>query len=91
MSQRYHSTDGRVILFAELLIPDSDDPEIYAAVPILDWEKTDEGNWIMNHALEEPQWRVINDYTTNQYKAQIYGKLSEADEIIYRLKFGHLR
>lgn len=88
MSQRYHSTDGRVILFRELFISDSDDPEIYAAGPIMDWEKSDEGNWVMNHAIEPPNWRIVSDYATYQYKVQIYGKLTEQDEIIFRLKFG---
>ena len=77
-----------MILFKELRLGDCEDPQLYAAGPIFEWEKSEEGNWVMNHALEVPEWRIITDPNTFGFKVQIYGKLNEADEIIYRLKFG---
>jgi hypothetical protein len=91
MSQRYHSPNGRVIVFKEFYLGDVEDPQLYAAFPLHEWEKSDEGNWVMNHAIEEPQWQTIVDPSTYGYKVRIYGRLTEADEIIYRLKFGHLQ
>lgn len=91
MSHRYHSPNGRMILFRELRMGDVEDPELYAAVPIMEWEKSEQGNWVMNHAIEIPEWRIVTDYNSYGYKIQIYGMLTEADEIIYQLKFGHLQ
>ena len=91
MSRRYHSTDGRLIVFKELYLGDCEDPQLYAAFPLMEWEKSEEGNWVMNHAIEEPVWETFIDHTSYGYKVRIYGRLTEADEIIYRLKFGHLQ
>lgn len=91
MSRRYHSTDGRLIVFKEFGLGDCEDPQLYAAGPILDWEKSEEGNWVMNHAIEEPMWETFIDRDYYGYRVRIYGRLTEADEIIYRLKFGHLQ
>jgi hypothetical protein len=76
-----------MILFKEIAMGDVEDPELYAAVPILDWEKSEQGQWVMAHAIEVPSFRIVTNYETYGYKIQIYGKLREADEIIYRLKY----
>jgi hypothetical protein len=77
-----------MILFKELRLGDCEDPQLYAAVPIMEWEKSEEGNWVMNHATDIPEWRITTDPTSYGFKVQIWGSLKEADEIIYRLKFG---
>ena len=87
MSSSDNRANGRVIVFKELYLGDCEDPQLYAAFPLHEWEKSEEGNWVMNHAIEEPQWQTIVDQNTYGYKVRIYGRLTEADEIIYRLKF----
>ena len=91
MSQRYHSTNGRVILFKELYIGDCEDPQIYAGAALYDWEKSEHGNWVMNHCIEPPVWHVGTNMDYLGYVVSITGQLTEADEIIYRLKFDHLQ
>ena len=91
MSRSYHSTNGRVILFKELYIGDCEDPQIYAGAALYDWEKSEHGNWVMNHAIEEPVWHTSVSQNYLGYVVRITGRLTEADEIIYQLKFGHLQ
>lgn len=67
---------------------DCEDPELYAAQPIYEWQQSNEGKWVMEHALETPSYRIDIDANTYGYKVSIYGKLAEADEIIFRLKYG---
>ena len=76
-----------MILFKEIAMGDVEDPELYAAMPILDWEKSEQGKWVMQHATEQPCFRIVTNYATYGYMIQIYGKLTEQDEIIYRLKY----
>ena len=90
MSRRYHSTDGRLIQFKELRIGDCEDPQIYAGAALYDWEKSEHGNWVMNHSIDTPEWSVHTTPYYSGYVIRITGRLCEADEIIYRLKFGHL-
>jgi hypothetical protein len=40
-----------MIVFKTLRIADCEDPEIYAAAPIVEWQHTDEGAWVMKHAV----------------------------------------
>lgn len=76
-----------MIVFNELLMGDVEDPELYAAQPIWEWQQTEKGKWVMEHALEQPYFRIQPSVETYGYRIQIYGKLSEQDEIIYRLKY----
>jgi hypothetical protein len=75
------------IIFREFFMGDVEDPELYAAAPILDWEKSEQGQWVMTHAVEQPEFRIVPSMETYGWKVTIYGKLSEQDEIIFRLKY----
>ncbi len=79
--------NSAMILFKEIAMGDVEDPELYAAVPILDWQKSEQGQWVMEHAVEPPSFRIVTNFETYGYKIQIYGNLNEPDEIIYRLKY----
>jgi hypothetical protein len=80
----------RTVLFHEFRLGDVEDPEIYAAGPILDWEKTDAGQWVMAHA-QDPTFHINTDYETYGYKVSITGKLEERDEVYFRLKYDNLQ
>lgn len=79
-----------MILFHEALLADSEDPELYAAAPIVEWEHSEQGQWVKQHALEVPSFRIVTCTNTWGHKVQIYGKLKEQDEIIFRLKYGYI-
>jgi hypothetical protein len=76
-----------MIIFKEFYMGDVEDPELYAAQPILDWQQSEQGQWVMEHALEQPYFRVVPSIDTYGWKCSIYGRLSERDEIIFRLKY----
>ena len=43
---------------------DVEDPDLYAAEPILDWEKSEAGMFVMEHAVDKPEWhRHLNTLT----------------------------
>ena len=75
------------IVVHEFLLGDSDDPELYAASPIWEWQQSDVGQWIMEHAVEKPYWTKRVDMATYGYKCSIVARLSEADQVFYRLKY----
>ena len=67
---------------------DVEDPYLYAASPIYEWQQTDKGKWIMEHVTEQPVFHCIPDHLNFGYKVVISGELEERDEIIFRLKWG---
>lgn len=77
----------RDVVVHEFLMSDVDDPEIYMAAPIWEWQQSPAGAWIMEHAAEKPYWTKRVDMPTYGYRCAIVARLSEADEVFYRLKY----
>ena len=68
-------------------ISDVDDPEIYLAEPLFNWQQTIKGKWVMEHSKPEPSYHQQIDHMTYGYKYFICAYLNEKDYIFYRLKF----
>ena len=65
---------------------DVEDPEIYAAVPLHDWQQTEQGKWVMEHAIKKPEFFIrMGDHYG--YKIVIEAKFRQEDEVWYNLKF----
>ena len=66
---------------------DVEDPEIYAAEPIWQWQQTDAGQWVMQHSQPEPHWLVGFSHLNYGYKVQIVANLSDQDVTFFQLKY----
>lgn len=75
------------IIVHEAMLIDSEDPAIYAAVPIYEWEQSDSGRWVMANALTTPNWKTVVDYNTANTKVQIIADLKEQDITYFKLKW----
>jgi hypothetical protein len=71
----------------EFKMGDVDDPDLYAAQPLWEWQKSEVGKWVMEHATETPQWGRSNDYRTYAYHYRVTAKFSEADATFFKLKW----
>jgi len=84
--------DGVVVKYLDVLVytfrlGDVEDPAIYAAGPIYEWQKTDAGRWVMDHAVKEPYWTNRVDYNSYGYECNIFARLRESDAVFFNLKF----
>lgn len=70
-------------------VSDTEDPEIYAAGPIIDWQNSEKGRWVMEHAIGKPTYTQHIDYNTYGYKYVIKAVLNDEDAMLYRLKWGY--
>jgi hypothetical protein len=66
---------------------DVEDFEIYAYQIIQEWKNTEEGQWIMENAVEPPHWESIIDANTFGYKCVIVAKFIEAKYLYWKLRF----
>jgi hypothetical protein len=78
---RYMIIDDKVeevreVVVHEFTLGDVDDPDLYAAQPLYEWEKSEAGQWIMENAVESPCWYRIPDSMQYGYKYQVRAKLS---------------
>lgn len=68
-------------------VPDVDDPEIYAAQPIWEWEQSESGKWIKERAIEMPQWHRYSDNMSWHTHFAITAKLKDRDHVVWLLKY----
>ena len=67
---------------------DVDDPEIYAAMPIHEWEQTEQGQWVMEHC-PDPRFHFRTDPQSWGHRVVISGRLDDKDATFFQLKWGH--
>jgi hypothetical protein len=84
--------DGVAVKYMDILvhtfrIGDVDDPEIYAAEPIWEWQQTDAGRFVMEHAVDKPYWIQHRDHSSYHLLYRIMARLSEQNEVFWRLKY----
>ena len=70
-----------------MFIGDSEDPYIAAAAPLYDWERTEQGQYIMEKAIEQPEFRCEIDHARMGYNVVIYAYLKDVDMTYYFLKY----
>ena len=75
----------------EFSVGDVEDPEIYAAGPIFDWERSDAGQWILKNAVEKPYYIQALDYNSWGHQYKIIARLSEQNQTFWRLKWGGIK
>ena len=66
---------------------DVEDPDLYAAQPIYEWQESEQGKWVMEHAVETPFWHRHTDPSTYGYKYYIIARLREQDQTYWALKW----
>ena len=71
----------------EFTLNDVDDVEIYAAAPIWEWQQSEAGAWVMEHAIKKPYWVQFMDTYSYGYKIRIMARLSDKDQTFWRLKW----
>jgi hypothetical protein len=68
---------------------DVEDPVLYAAQPIREWEKSEAGQWVREHAIGHIEWfqgPSQQDYYGYQFR--IVADLKEEDATFFSLKWG---
>ena len=64
---------------------DVEDPEIYVAAPIYEWQQTEIGKWCMAHA-EDPTYHISPDDFSYGYIVTVKGTLKDKYATLYELK-----
>lgn len=88
MVENDHVVEIHTVTVHEFNVNDSEDPDIYAAIPMIEWQDTEKGKWVIEHAMESPVWYRHIDPLTFGYKYHIRAKLKGPDYTFYALKWG---
>jgi hypothetical protein len=76
------------IIVHSFSVGDVEDPEIYAAGPIWDWEHTDAGKFVMEHSVETPSYHQSLDHTAYGYRYAIIAELEAKKLSEFYLRWG---
>ena len=84
--------DGNVVKFSDMVvhrfrIGDVEDPVLYAAEPIWQWQQTEAGKFVMEHAVEPPWWIRHVDHSWYGFEFAIVARMKESDQTFYTLKY----
>ncbi len=74
------------MIFHQFTLGDVEDPDIYVAGPMLEWQRTEKGKWVMEHG-RTLTYEINTDMQTLGYRVTIRGTLSYDDEVYYTLKY----
>ena len=71
----------------EFTMGDVDDPDIYAAEPLWQFQQSEKGQWVIEHSLETPIYQRVIDQMYFGYKYKISARLTEQDITYFLLKY----
>jgi len=69
-------------------VSDVEDPDLYAAEPLYKWQESDQGKFIMEHAIATPEWRRTNNYTTYGYDYAVVAEIEKKKLSEFYLRWG---
>lgn len=81
-------TVKRKIVVHTFAMGDVEDPYLYAAFPLSEWQNTEKGRWVMEHAMEPPTFYCDTDPMHFGYRVAIWAILADADITYFELKYG---
>lgn len=87
--------DGKAVAFRDVVVHtirigdvEYKDQSVYQ--PMYEWQQSDAGKFIMEHAVENPYLQRTTDYTSYIHRYDIVARLIEQNETFWRLKWGCL-
>lgn len=75
------------VVVHEFFMSDVEDPIVYAAEPLIKWEKSPAGQYVMEKAIEKPEWKQWLAPMSFGYKCCVIAKLEEKDASYFALKY----
>lgn len=72
-------------------IGDCDDPEIYAAHPLIEWEKTEMGQWVKDKSVTQPEFHIGPCLKTFGYRVRITADLEDQDLTYFCLRWADIK
>ena len=77
----------KTVVVHRFQLSDVDDPDLYAAQPIWEWEQSEMGKFVMRHAVDQPVWRRNMNISLYGYEYAIVAKLTARDYTFWQLKW----
>ena len=77
------------IIVHKFSMGDVEDPDLYAAQPLWEWQESEMGAWVMKHAVQTPEWHRQMDQIQYHMQYAVVAKLKDVDYTFWVLKWGN--
>jgi hypothetical protein len=71
-----------------IVMGDVEDPDLFVAEPIYNWQQTEAGKFVMKHAVDQPSWHRYADPIAYGFKYTIVAELEKKKLSEFYLKWG---
>lgn len=93
---QYLLLDEVVVITKEICVHtftmgDVEDPDLYAAEPLYQWQQSLQGDWVMKNAIEPPVWHRMADPVSYGHKYMVTATFIEKKLTEYYLRFGQAK
>lgn len=72
-------------------LSDVEDPDLYAAEPLWKWEQSEAGQFVMNNAVDQPEWRRHMDPMFMGYRYIVTAELEKKKLAEFYLRWGTVK
>ena len=84
--------DGKHVIDSEIVVhrftvPWTEDAVLTAGAPLWEWEQSDAGKWVMEHAVEKPRWERYTEPVALNERFVIIARLTAQDQTYFRLAY----
>ena len=69
-------------------VSDVEDPDLYAAQPLWEWQNSEQGKFIMENAIDKPEWQRHMSAMTMHYDYVVIAKLEKKKLSEFYLRWG---
>lgn len=95
MDKQYKIIDDQVhqihkVVVHRFKLGDVEDPALYAATPLMEWQESEIGKWVMSHSIEPPIWHRMHDHISYYYEFAVVAKFKEKDYTHWLIKWKKL-
>ena len=75
----------KTIVAHRFTVGDVEDPDIYAAQPLWEWQNSEAGKWAMENCAETPSWHRLMELYGYTYQVRI--ALTSKQLVYWKLKY----
>lgn len=75
------------VIVHKFRMSDVDDPELYAAEPLYNWEHSESGQWVMKHSVDQPSWHLVPHPDWYGHEVLVRAVFKPEDYTFWKLKY----
>ena len=88
----YHRVDEiHKVVVHKFDMSDVEDPDLYAAEPLWNWQQSEAGQFVMEHAIDKPEWHRHMDSMFMGYRYVITAELEKKKLAEFYLRWGQVK